>query len=453
MRQEVDVFKTQVSMLRTLVSQFSALCGDEIVMEKYFAIQNYDSLIYDPIVSMEETEYRNNLFNRLPEVLNAVNNSFGKIYDELFLRMQSHIKKKRKKMSKEIQAHLEKIEQELQIAIRLKDVKTEQLLRMNIEYLENLDEQKIVDVTPMLHKLDELGLQKDPYKEAVKLIKQIGKVPMMIKFLHPGEIIIRARPIERGQSSFSKTTELSFKPQEFNKTYQRASTPYRTMFYGSFTDEKKENYTLSENRFTGTLESMRWLVDETTNRKQRIAYGRWDVTSTLKLAVILGEKDKKSKNPIMLEMYEEFQKFISWLPEQIKKNAVAIADFFSRKFSDPTPDADKHYLYMLSAMWAEACVDAGADGVFYPSVRTEGDGICVAITPDSCKKLNLSVAGEGIIYKKAKHVLMNNELFSIVQNGETTFKMVPVDPAWKATPSQILEKLQTDSIDDLEDWL
>ncbi len=451
MQQEADKFKSLVSQLRTLVSQFSMICQDESIMEKYISIQNYDPLIYGSIVDMDEQEYRKNMFTRLPEVMNAVDNSFGKIVEDLFIHMQGHFKKANKNKSKKLDLRIEKLRKDLDMALKLGNEKLANLLRFNIEYMQKVESSKIVDVRPILKQLSELDLQADPYQEAVNLIKQLGKTPVMIKNLNIGEVIVRARPYKSGEKSFSQVSDLSYKPQKYNNTYQRASTPKRTIFYGGYTDQKSESYNLSENRFTGTLESMRWLADGTTNRMQRIAYGRWDVVSPISLAVILGSKDMKSNNPLMREIYREFEEFINCLPKKVKRNAIAIGEFFSEKFSDPVPSDANHFLYLLSAIWAETCIDAGVEGVLYPSVRTDGEGICVAICPDSCSKLQLKVVGEGIIYKKKKNTLMNNELYAIISEGQTSFTLKPVKPHWKATLSQILEKLETDSIADLED--
>ena len=54
-------------------------------------IQNYDPIIYNPIVEMSETEYMNHLFTNMKRVINKVDNDLGKVFDELFGKLEEYI--------------------------------------------------------------------------------------------------------------------------------------------------------------------------------------------------------------------------------------------------------------------------------------------------------------------------------------------------------------------------
>lgn len=62
-------------------------------------------------------------------------------------------------------------------------------------------------------------------------IRSVGRVGIVGYNLLTGSSILRARP-EDEYVEYKHISELSYKPQEYNVQFQRASTPNRTMFYG-----------------------------------------------------------------------------------------------------------------------------------------------------------------------------------------------------------------------------
>ena len=130
-------------------------------------------------------------------------------------------------------------------------------------------------VQKTLKELSDLDYTTFPYDKAQELIKQLGIIPSMAKLVEPGQGVIRSRKYEKGQKSFTDISELSFKPSKYNTTYQRASTPFRTMFYSC---PANSNIGISkvDSRITGVVESLPWIQDKTTCRMQRVSFGRWE---------------------------------------------------------------------------------------------------------------------------------------------------------------------------------
>ena len=93
-----------------------------------------------------------------------------------------------------------------------------------------------MDYSEIIEKLETIDLKSYPKDEIIALISKCGKVGAIITTLHHGKRIIRAR-INDDNKHFKSVSELSYKPQKFNTTYQRASTPQKTMFYGSIVPE------------------------------------------------------------------------------------------------------------------------------------------------------------------------------------------------------------------------
>jgi hypothetical protein len=88
------------------------------------------------------------------------------------------------------------------------------------------------DYLDTIKALQSLNLATYPKHEIIRLIRKFGQFGIIQMTLHPGKSIIRARPMNPNEH-FRTRAELSYKPALANKTYQRASTPDQTMFYGA----------------------------------------------------------------------------------------------------------------------------------------------------------------------------------------------------------------------------
>lgn len=84
--------------------------------------------------------------------------------------------------------------------------------------------------------LKRLDLSIYPYDQIKDLIRKVEKLGVLIFKVKPNTLITRARP----GIGFRYKSALSYKPQKLNLEYQRASTPNRTMFYGTLIHENQE---------------------------------------------------------------------------------------------------------------------------------------------------------------------------------------------------------------------
>ena len=92
----------------------------------------------------------------------------------------------------------------------------------------------------------------------------------------------------------------------------------------------------------------------------------------------------------------------------------------------------------------------GLDGVFYPSVRTQGQGFNVAIKPEIADShLELVVAGECSIYKYLDHTVIDNDTIVEVEPNQTNFVFNAVDPVYHAGETECLKQLGLTSAEDL----
>lgn len=300
-----------------------------------------------------------------------------------------------------------------------------------------------MEIDDVINELKKLDLSTYPENEIRRLISKFGVIASMGVSYNPGKSVMRARPHDEGVR-FKSRNDLSFKSQEFNKTYQRASTPYETMFYATAVPDEPKPGELDNMRVIGIAETIPMMRDLTQSGFQKVSFGRWYVKESLTLLAIVHKDsyyDQNSFTKELVEAYKEASKNAS--PELIEKS-LKIQTFLADEFSKEHLRSD--YDYMISAIFTQIAVSKGFDGVFYPSVRVGGRGFNIAITPAASKKLGLYVAGECSVYKKNDHTVVDNNAVIQLDGNQETFEM-------KDLPSNeelILKKLGVNSKEDLK---
>ena len=295
-----------------------------------------------------------------------------------------------------------------------------------------------MDTKKILDKIKKLNLASYPYFEAQELIRSLGVSGFLIFTLHFGKSITRAR----SGNNFFKKSDLSYKPQKFNTKCQRASTPNRTMFYGTINENERS---LEESRMIAISECsslLRGGID--INGIEKITYGRWTVIDNINLVSIV-HRDifvDITNNPLLIELKNSYDEFIRTVPKSQEK-ADLIAQFFAKEFSKKEILSDSDYF--ISAVFSEmVSYDLGYDGILYPSVQAGGQlGFNVAIKPEAVDtKMKLDMVAESTLYKKGEKSLNFIDKISAVE----MWKYVD-SPQMKA--DEILSELQIGSLDEL----
>lgn len=258
----------------------------------------------------------------------------------------------------------------------------------------------IMDKQTIINRLEVLDLSQYPYFEIRELIRELGKVGFVIFTLHPGKTITRARC----DGNLKTVSDLSYKPQQYNKLCQRASTPMRTMFYGCIVPEEQN---IIDTRFISACESSSLIREGMeTSGEQTITFGKWEVIEDIHLLVVI-HKDyfHDADNSLLGELKIAYEDFLMKYPDAAKDIDIS-AKYFAKEFSKKNEDGFD-YNYLISAIFTEVVTtDHAFDGVMYPSVQTGGQlGFNVAITPDAVdKKMKLVVAYETQIKKIGEKV-------------------------------------------------
>lgn len=301
-----------------------------------------------------------------------------------------------------------------------------------------------MEIDQIITDLKKLKLDTNPVNDVTRLLSQVGDIGYMSVNLHKGASIIRARPNNK-DGRFVKKSDFSFKPPKFNTTYQRASTPFQTMFYGCILPEVIEPGELENARVIGALESMPWLRNKTESGYEKISFGRWFVEEDLKLIAIIHKDSYYSKSSYTRELVNAYQKFISQQDANLTAKSLKFQYFLADEFSK---EIKTHQDYMISAIFSEVVVNNKnheIDGILYPSVRTAGEGFNVAIKPESCSKMGLYVAGECSVYKLRDHTIVGNDAIVQLDGKTDEFEMIEIENH----RAECLQKLGLRSIEEL----
>lgn len=261
-----------------------------------------------------------------------------------------------------------------------------------------------MELSEITRSLQEIPRTLENVESIRELISKIGKRAYMKVTFHKGNSILRARVNKFGQK-FSQDNELSFVPPNSNKTYQRASTPNQTMFYGCI--QPNDNYPPA--RVTAMLESSNWLrqKDMTSIGKQKITYGKWEIDKDLHLLPVFLPQEilNTSYNNYLNDTYSK-----CLLEQQLSKEFIEesklLMNFLGEEFRRKIQN---EYDYLISALFTESVVNIEhIDGILYPSVQANFEGYNVALKPNAVDKLKLKAVGENMIYKKGEHLRLGN---------------------------------------------
>ena len=306
-----------------------------------------------------------------------------------------------------------------------------------------------MSIDNLIDSLKNLDLSTYPDKEIRTLLGEIGRFSTLELYFHRGREVMRARVNENEEIRYRKKSDLSYKPQQFNITYQRASTPNRTMFYASCLSVNPNDNEIQTMRIPCILESIPEMRDNNSSFFKKISLGIWEVIDDLKLFPIILNESYYKKTFFLKDLVDYYKRsnvlFDQILSEKSEKIQLFLANEFAKENIENNCD------YMISAIFTELMTENKYDGIFYPSVRTGGKGFNIAITPKATEKLRLIVAGECSVYKYKMETRVGNDAIVRLNGNEEEFDMIDLENSSKIE-SELLDQLGFDSIEDFIDY-
>lgn len=291
------------------------------------------------------------------------------------------------------------------------------------------------DFRDVIQQLRSIDLNDDSNTENIRRLLYQLHLPLVRIKANAGSLVIRAR---RGRG-YKEKKDMNYKPSSLCKTYQRASLPNQTVFYGILSDDDSH---LENARAIGISECS-VLADKGIDSvgREYIANSQWLITENIDIACIISANSYKDvhDNKLLERLRKDFIDVFS-----NSDMALYISNYIEGEFSKRVPSGHDND-YKISATLTDMLLnDFGFEAVAYPPVKLGGQaGLNLAIRPDVAdSKLKLQNIADQCFYKNAKHSILRIEsIYDVVK--KRTY------PAHQMSDSELCNQIYIHSIDDL----
>lgn len=279
--------------------------------------------------------------------------------------------------------------------------------------------------TELLTELKSLDLSQEPSEDIERILIEMfeGGIPLMATdYNHPKEFERAVNNTEE-EPIFTTKTRISFKPKKFNKTHLRASTPDNTMFYASVIPEGE----LSANeinyaRIIGASETIDMLRNN-LDGERLVTFGKWQVQDEISVITIF-DPNKDYNISYINKIRDKYNSQDLSNEDLLKRDELL--KFLSFEFSKKVENAE-NYNYMISSIFTKLIVNNGADGVLYPSVQSDGCGLCIALHPRVVDRLKLIKVLQCRLIKSGHNAQLINDKFCNVIDNSDTFELKQIE--------------------------
>lgn len=252
-----------------------------------------------------------------------------------------------------------------------------------------------------------MGLLKDAIDELCQLnldncttesiqaaLCKLGAIPAPIRDIHKGSLIYRASNLGLDEK-INDVKRLSYCPAKKNKTFQRASTPQQTMFYGTIGNLAEESYQMNC-EMLAMQESCPLFRDlPIVDGIYRVAVSKWRVLDTISLITLMNPDDT-NKSKRLNEMVQDLLVYIKANVDKFsEEDVVYFQKFMCEQF---TRSVNNNNQYKISALFTLEAIRKYDGVIWQSSVAIDeklNDTLCVAIKPKTvdicmnCKEYSL----------------------------------------------------------------
>jgi hypothetical protein len=283
----------------------------------------------------------------------------------------------------------------------------------------------VEETKQLLTHLGNLDLKQYPDEEVKKAIRGFRAYPLNVTEFHIGNVIYRIRP-NTGNKSFTNASDLSYKPQAYNKTYQRASSPQATMFYGSIIPQENLNSEVDMARVIAATEASNLIRNkDSADGVEIVSFGKWRVLDTISLGTVVYSEVERNVTPYAKGRAKYVLELLEKSPD-IAQQGKLMMDFIASEFSKKEIRGD--FDYIISALFTERIIEKGFDGVIYPSVRAEEKGMNVAILPNVVdNRMRLEGVVECKVYKQGSDILVEDSQVAWINADVSELNFISIE--------------------------
>lgn len=237
-----------------------------------------------------------------------------------------------------------------------------------------------MDINDFILQIKATDLSKLSYQKIKAIITN-----NQIQLPYTTAIIRKGTPIERGRLNrdtpfFYSEFEISYRTDYGNiKEFGRANEPFSSRFYGAIPSKKID---LSRIVLFSELEKKFRQIPK-GNYETTMTIGRWFVKEDFEVADVCLSENYLSNS----ELKAKHEMWLSKLKnsEIGQEEYINLLSFFSDEFSKK--EINTHHDYKLSCLYSDYAIVANKlNGVLYPSVQTDYEGLNLVLTRDAVEK-------------------------------------------------------------------
>ncbi|MFT4170415.1 MAG: hypothetical protein QM653_14955 [Dysgonomonas sp.] len=265
----------------------------------------------------------------------------------------------------------------------------------------------------IINELKSLDLKTCSTEDITSVLLRIGKIPAPIRDIHKDHVIYRASSLQ-GKETIKNSSRLSYCPASKNKSFQRASTPMQTMFYGVLGDVDDKLFDLNGEMLALQEACSFFKYAPAEDGVYRVAVSKWRVVNTISLLTLM-QPETTNKSKRLNDMVSGLLDFIKENKDSFEEeDAIAFHKFMCNEFTKPVENENE---YRISALFTNEIIKNTDGTVWQSSVAIDeklNDTLCVAVKPETVNKsmVCLGYAIYTIIIKDGK-LSYSKENFSV----------------------------------------
>lgn len=247
--------------------------------------------------------------------------------------------------------------------------------------------------------------------------------------MYKDNIIVRGVSMDEEIENFEPLTSqrLSYNPNLKMNKIGRANLENQPVFYGCLQTEVLKGYECSGFELLP-------LINVGFNKHQ-IVFGKWVLTTHTDFVLIGGRASLKHNCKASINRNGNFAKQLKY-NNRVSK-ALKIIDTFICKEFNKTVKENEPWNYKISAAYSNILRESGRCGIIYPSVKTSGAGLNIAIFKESVDTglIEFQKAIHSLFYFRNTDVINEFTKEAISINGKLEWK----NTYDKRLPKQILD--------------
>lgn len=292
-----------------------------------------------------------------------------------------------------------------------------------------------------IDELNQLKLDSCSAESIQAVLSKLGAIPAPIRDIHKGSLIYRASNLGIGEE-INNVKRLSYCPAEKNKTFQRASTPKQTMFYGVVGNILENSHPINCEMLAMQESCSLFRDSPVVDGIYRVVVSKWRVLDTISLLTLMNP-DTTNKSRRLNEMVQDLLAYIKKNTDKFsEEDAIAFQKFMCNQF---TQSVNSDSQYKISALFTLEVIKR-IDGVIWQSsVAVDeklNDTLCVAIKPETadtymeCEEYSLYT----FVVKNGKISSYSREIFKLTTNSTHSKKKKRIIKSIKKGKGIIIRK-------------